>query len=53
MPLLRDESEPERGSMVSSLWQCSVLLIALRAMSTLTGGSFLKRNSYSGFGITV
>ena len=46
---MRDESEPERGSMVSSLWQCSVLLIALRAMSTLTRGSSLKRNSYSGF----
>jgi hypothetical protein len=50
---LRDESEPERGSMLSgatrSLWQCPVLLIALRAMSTLTRGSSLKRNSYSGF----
>ena len=44
---MRDESEPERGSMLSgatrSLWQCPVLLIALRAMSTLTRGSSLKR----------
>ena len=50
---MRDESEPERGSMLSgatrSLWQCPVLLIALRAMSTLTRGSSLKRNSYRGF----
>ncbi len=50
---MRDELEPGRGSGLAgatrSLWRRLALLIALRAISTLTRGSSLKRNSYSGF----